>query len=200
MSKPEGYSRAKSDADNGSPSTHIGGRIADILVAFTIMTIPMILFSALLLGLVYHYRIVQNAFVSENLAFDSGQDDSNSFFAKISATTLIVIASWCSTIAPILVGFAVTLISYPVASSILSASEKQKATELPTPYQLSLLLRMLSNGSLSSLWGWLKYSFGWKGRRQSQGTPMKTLTSILTLSIILRSVLSQSLNAHNIRS
>jgi hypothetical protein len=195
MSKPEG-----SDADHGSPPTHIAGRIADIFVAFIIMTVPMVLFSALLLGLVYHYRIVQNAFVSENLAFDLGQNDSNVFFAKISATTLITIASWCSTIAPILVGFAVTLISYPVASSILSASEKQKVTELPTPYQLSLLLRMLSNGSLSSLWGWLKYSCGWKGRRQSQGTSLKTLTSILILGIILRSALSQSLNTHYVRS
>ena len=183
-------SRVKSDANDGSTSTHIGGRIADILIAFTIITVPMILFSALLLGLVYHYRVVQNTFSSENLEFDSGQDNSNVFFVKISATTLIAVASWCSTTAPILTGFALTLISYPVASSILSASEKQKATELPTPYQLSLLLRMLSNGSISSLWVWLKYSFGWKGRRQSQGAPIKALMSILTLSIILRSVLA----------
>lgn len=186
MSKPEESSRAKVDAEAVPPSAHIRGHITNILIAFTIMTVPMILFSSLLLGLVYHYRVVQNGFVSQNLAFDSGQVDSNVFFVKISATTLIAIASWCSTIAPILVGFAVTLSSYPVANSILSACEKQKATELPTPYQLSLLLRMLSNGSLSSLRGWLMYSFGRKGRRQNQGTPMKTLTSILTLGIILR--------------
>jgi hypothetical protein len=79
------------------PLAHIGGTITDILVAFAIMTLPMILLSALLLGLVYHYRIVQHAFESQNLAFDSGQDDSNVFYAKISATTLSAIASWSST-------------------------------------------------------------------------------------------------------
>jgi hypothetical protein len=73
-------------------------------------------------------------------------------------------------------------------------------TELPTPYQLSLLLQILSNGSLSSLWGWLKYSCGSKRRRQSQGKSLKTLTSILILGIFLRSVLSQLFNAYHIRS
>ncbi|KAJ9663076.1 hypothetical protein H2198_001068 [Neophaeococcomyces mojaviensis] len=132
------------------PTTRIHGRVKEILIAFAVMTVPMIVFSALLLGLIFHYRVVQNAFASENLAFSSGQDDSDVFFVKISATTLITIASWSSTVAPILVGFAVTLTSYPIASGMLSASVKQEPAQLPTPYQLSLLLEMLSSGSPSA--------------------------------------------------
>ncbi|EXJ70190.1 uncharacterized protein A1O5_06258 [Cladophialophora psammophila CBS 110553] len=172
-------------AGYSQPKKCIHGRLKEILIAFAVMTVPMIAFSALLLGLVFHYRVVLNDFASENLAFDSGQNDSGVFFVNISATTLITIASWSSTVAPILVGFAVTLISYPVASGILSASVKQKPGQLPTPYQFSLLLKMLTSGSPSALWSWLQYSFGWRGRREGQAKSLKTLTSILTLGIIL---------------
>jgi len=188
MGQTTAYSAVTPVAGRGQPIRRIHGHVKEILIAFTVLTVPMIVFSALLLGLVFHYRVIQNAFASENLAFDSGQDDSGVFLVKISATTLITIASWSSTAAPILVGFAVTLISYPVASGLLSASVKQQQGQLPTLYQLSLLLKMLSSGSPAVLWSWLKYSFGWMGWRESQGKSIKTLTSILTLGIILRFV------------
>ncbi|KAK5063183.1 hypothetical protein LTR84_005260 [Exophiala bonariae] len=179
------YSAVAPMASHDQPTTRIHGRVKEIMIAFAVMTIPMTIFSALLLGLIFHYRVVQNPFVSDDLAFDAGQDVSSVVFVKISATTLITIASWSSTTAPILVGFPVTLVSYPVASGILTASIKQEAAQLPTPYQFSLLLKMLSGGSVSALWSWLQYAFGWKARREPQGRSVKTLTSILTLGIIL---------------
>lgn len=153
------------------------GRIQEILIAFTIMTLPMLIFSGLLLGLVFHYRITQNYFTSSDLAFDSNQNDPNVYFVRISATTLTTVASWSSTIAPILVGFGVALVSYPVAKGLLTASENHEVAKLPTPFQLSLIVRMISSGSFSALWSWLMYSFGWRGRREHQGPAIKSLTS-----------------------
>jgi hypothetical protein len=170
---------------DNQPSVRIGGRVREIVVAFLVMTVPMTIFSGLLLGLIFYYRIIQNEFAFSNLAFDSGHNDAGYIFVRLSATTLIVIASWSSTIAPILVGFAVTLISYPVARGILSASEKSHVAGLPTPYQLTLMLRMLSSASPSSLWGWLQYHFGWSGKRTAHCTPIKILTSILVLGNLL---------------
>jgi hypothetical protein len=169
-------------------SARMGGRSKDILFAFGVLTLPMLIFSALLLGLIYHFRVVHNSFVSSNLRLNAVHDESNVIYVRLSATTLTTIASWSSTVAPILVGFAVTLISYPVAREILLAGQNNKPKDLPTPYQLSLMLRMLANGSPASLWHWMRYSFGWQGRRESQGRPMKTMTWILFLGIILRFV------------
>jgi len=180
------HSKVSPVASDAPPASRMRGRVKEILIAFAVMTIPMIAFSAILLGLVYRYRVPENTFASDNLAFSSQQDDSSVFFVKISATTLITIASWSSTAAPILVGFAVTLISYPVASGILSASVKEERGQLLTPYQFSLLIKMISSGSVSDLWSWLKYSFGWRGRREHQARSLKTLTSILVLGIVLR--------------
>jgi hypothetical protein len=80
------------------PALHMAGRKRDILIAFDVMTVPMVLFAALLLGLMFHFRIVYTAFISDNLVFDSGQDASDVFFIRISATTLITIALWSSTV------------------------------------------------------------------------------------------------------
>lgn len=171
------------------------GRIQEILIAFSVMTLPMLIFSALLLGLVFHNRITQNDFSSSDLAFESNQSDPNAYFVQISATTLTTVASWSSTVAPILVGFGVALVSYPVAKGMLRASENHEVSQLPTPFQFSLIVRIISSGSFSALWSWLTYSFGWRGRRERQGGAIKSLTTVLILGIFLRYVIfSQTVN------
>lgn len=162
------------------------GRVREILLAFAVMTLPMTIFSGLMLGLVFHFRITQNNFISNELAFDSDQNNSNVYFVRISATTFTTIASWSSTVAPILASFAVTLGSFPVAKRLLAASEKHDMTPLPTPFQLSLIIRIVSNGSFAALWSWLSYYFSWRGRRERQGGPVKALTTILALGLTLR--------------
>jgi hypothetical protein len=170
--------------DGRQTSSNMRGRSKDILLAFFALTVPMVALSAALLALIYHYRIVRNDFISSNLRLDTGQDNSKVVYVKFSATSLTQVASWSSTLAPILVGFTITLISYPVARSILLAGEENDPRALPTPYQFYLMLRMVANGSPVSLWHWITYTA--KGRREKQGKPLKTMTWILFLSVILR--------------
>jgi hypothetical protein len=186
MDKRRVYSGVSPAPDRGTK--RMQGRIQEIIIAFTVMTLPMLIFSGVLLGLVFHYRIKQNDFISTDLAFDSNQNDPNVYFVRISATTLTTVASWSSTIAPVLVGFGVALVSYPVAKGLLTASEKHQVAQLPTPFQLSLIVRMISSGSISALWSWLMYSFGWRGKRERQGRAIKSVTTVLTLGIVLRCV------------
>ncbi|KAF3396084.1 hypothetical protein F1880_007227 [Penicillium rolfsii] len=175
----------KSSVDSDRGTKKMQGRIQEILIAFAVMTLPLLIFSGILLGLVFHYRIEQNDFLSSDLAFDSDQDNPNVYFVRISATTLTTIASWSSTVAPILVGFGVALVSYPVAKGLLKASENQDVAQLPTPFQFSLIVRMISSGSFSALWSWMMYSYGWRGKRERQGSAIKSVTTVLTLGIVL---------------
>lgn len=165
----------------------IKGRIKEIWLAFAVMTIPMMAFTAVLLGLVFKYQITPNDFMSSDLSFDLGRAQSNNYFVRISSTTLITVASWSSSLAPILVGFALTLISYPLARGMLAASVKSDISQLPTPFQLSLIVRMITSGSFAALWSWMTYSFGWKGRREHQGRSLRSLVTILMLGLLLRS-------------
>jgi hypothetical protein len=172
--------------------SRMGGRHLNILLSFFVMTVPMIAFSALILGLVYRYRVVHNDFIQENLRFDRGQDESDVIYVKLSATILTTIASWSSTVAPILVGFVVTLISYPVARTLVNAVEYNRSDQLLTPYQLALMLRMVASGGPASFWDWVKYAAGWKGRRQPQPRALKVMSSMLFLGITLRYVSSDT--------
>lgn len=167
-------------------SRRMGGRYLEILFSFFVMTVPMLAFSALLLGLIYHYRIVRNPFPSDNLRFDGGQDGSTAIYVGISATTLITVASWSSTIAPLLIGIALTLLSYPIASTLLKAEQDSRPEQLPTTFQLSLMLRMLCSGGPGSFWHWITYALGWRGRRQSQPPVLKRMTIMLCVGTLLR--------------
>jgi hypothetical protein len=139
------------------------GAYTDIWMALGIVTIPMLVLSFLLLGLVYRYRVEQNP---ANLLGPASQatSESNAFLVKLSATRLITVASWSSTCAPMLPTFAMTLISYPTARRILASSKRREVAKLPTPYQLSLLLGLFT-GSIGSLWDWVKYQT-WRGRER----------------------------------
>jgi hypothetical protein len=143
------------------------GQIRDILLSFTLMTVPMLIFSALLLGLIFHYQVSQNAFVHPNLHFASEADDQKGVLVALSATTLTTIASWSSTLAQILVGCAVTLISFSVAREVLLAGANNQVRELLTPWQMSLMIRMMANGTPTSVWQWINHSLAQRAPRKA---------------------------------
>lgn len=135
-------------------------RVADIISAFFIMTIPMFALSVLLLGLVYGNRVDPKSYPISNLAPTTQVVDNSAILVDMSSTTLTLIASWSSTAAPLLLSFALTLASYPIARRLLIANRENSTQDLPTPFQFAIMLRMVRNASPASLWQWLKYSFG----------------------------------------
>lgn len=170
------------------------GRYREIFSSFFLMTVPMIAFSGLLLGLIFYYRVVPNKSASPNLEL-SNQQFNDYLLVRLSSTTLITVASWSSTIAPILVGVALTLISYPVAKSLMDAVMDNNQEGLPTPYQLGLMLRMVTTSGPGTFWFWLQYTLGWKSsvEKQKQPKPLKAMVSIMSLGLLLRFVFFSSL-------
>jgi hypothetical protein len=158
----------------------MSGRLSDLSLSFVILTIPMLLFSACLLGLVFH-----NSVSPPSSAFE-GQDEAGIYYVNLSATSLIFIASWSSSLAPVLTGFALKLISYPLASDFLRSAKSSKAEQLPTPYQLALILRFLNGGGVGALWSWIKYLFTWRAKRQIQPPLLSMLASMALLGSFIR--------------
>jgi hypothetical protein len=127
----------------------------EILLSLAIIFVPNLIFTAILLGLVFHYQVPQTYFelpgVPEQVARES-----SAYLINFSATKLLTVASWTSTLSSLLPSFVMVLVSYPVARTLLDASKDKKTDNLPTPYQLSMLLGTL-NGTFGSLWNWLMY-------------------------------------------
>jgi hypothetical protein len=146
--------------------------------------VPMTAFVALLLGLVHHYRVEGGDAMSPNLETGT-KHETGVIYVDFSATILTTVASWSSTVAPLLLTFAVSLSSFPAARKLLDASQAPEGPELPTPFQFSLMLAMLEKPGASTLGKLLKYKFSWKSRN-SQGPAMGFLFRVLCFGLFFR--------------
>ena len=166
-------------------SRRMSGRFTDIFLSFVIVTIPMLLFAALLLGLVFHYRVTHNYPQYENLQLDGATDEPHVYYVNLSATFLVFIASWSSSLAPILVSFVLVLAAYPICRHYLNQARANSRRELLTPYQLALTLRFMNSGGFGAVWSWLKYYAGWKHVRQPQGSALSKTALVAILTSLL---------------
>jgi hypothetical protein len=144
-----------------------------ILLPAGLLTIPMLTLSGLLLGLVFSHRVTNSP---------PQADEAAVYYVKFSATQLTTVASWSSTLTPLLPGLIMTLLFFPIASQIRSLSDARDMSRLPTPHQLNLLLCM-SGGGFGAVWEWAKYIF-WR-RREKSVYAVRLSAAFLVISLLL---------------
>ena len=153
--------------DHDRADKGITGKVKDILIAMSVIVLPMLLFSAILLGFVFNRRVRHAPSEAVNLRLPQNEGESSAYYVKMSATTFVFIASWSSSAAPLLSGFIMLLLSFPIASGLLKGSDANDARRLPTPYQLSMLIGLMGGGVVW-LWHYVTYAFGWFGWKSAQ--------------------------------
>jgi hypothetical protein len=143
-------------------------------------------FTALLLSLLFFFQVSQSEIGILHLQDSSFTiSESDAYFVDINATTLVFIASWSSSLAPILVGFVLTLYSYSVAKDYVRLTRRKLFSSLLTPYQLSILLRFINGSAFSALVYWAKYLLFWKGTRQKQAAALPKVASVTMFTLVL---------------
>jgi hypothetical protein len=111
--------------------------IGSIFLSLAIVSVPLALFSGVLLALVFRYRITQSTSPFSDLRLANGENDSLYYYVNFPAARLIFVASWSSSVAPTLVSFVMALSLFPTASKLFKNSKAQNGTRrLPTPYQV----------------------------------------------------------------
>jgi hypothetical protein len=150
--------------------------LLDILTASMMVSAPFIILSAVLLGVVTGFRVVGRVEFA-------GPTPSAFYLVSLNAATIALIASYSSTFTSIAVGFAMTLLFYIVLKDFVKYSEQKQLDNLPTPYQVGLLI-ILRGGGFASLWQWFKYTFQWK-MRQKISRMLKTSTAGVGVAILL---------------
>jgi hypothetical protein len=168
-----------------APRRQLSGRLSQIALSFFILTGPMLAFTAVLLGLVFYYRVKHTDGPFPNLQTKEMRDEAGIYYVRLSATFLIFISSWSSSLGPLLVGFALALVAYPMARQSLRQARANNPRELPTPYQLALTLKFLEGAGFTALWAWVKYLANSRRRGQPQATTLLSVASVTVVALSL---------------
>lgn len=151
-----------------------------------ILVLPMVTFSAILLGLVIHYQCHRRNAPISGLEL-SADFRSSIFYVDYSATRLILVASWSSSTAFTLMGSFMTLLSFPLAADMIRNSKDPHLDMLPTPDQLALLVDLL-DGKKSTLWRWVTGFWKRKESKRRSVWVLECSAALLIFTIILGSV------------
>ncbi|KIY02643.1 uncharacterized protein Z520_01108 [Fonsecaea multimorphosa CBS 102226] len=143
LSRESSFNSLRSQKSSGK-SAHFG-----FWWTIAIVGLPIPFFTATILAFVFVFR-VPNDTTHPLSAIKTTSVDSQSILVDFSATRLTFIASWSSTLAPMLLGSLMALWHIPTACRLASATAQNDIHELPTPHQLSMLIG-LSNGSFEEL-------------------------------------------------
>src|SRR2546423_5459278 len=146
-------------SDRSVSSVHRKPRVKTLIWPVFVITVPMALLSAALLGLVFGYRVRTQASLFASEAGDSQDVHRHNSFVLVNypATRLVFAASFLSTLAPMLGSFVMVLWSLRIAQSMRAAPVRLQYTRLPTPYQLTLVigLTLASTERLRRYFGYL---------------------------------------------
>lgn len=159
-----------------------------------ILVLPMVIFSAILFGLVIAYQWHRRHAPVTGLEL-SAEFSSTVFFIDYSASRLILVASWSSSTAFTLIGSFMKLLSYPLAADMIRNSSGPYLDMLPTPDQLALLINLL-DGKTGSLWRWVMGLWERKKTKTRYVWALESSAVLLIFALILRSVQPRPQSIH----
>lgn len=135
----------------------------EVCLSSAILILPMLALNVVLICLVFINRMPDSNssyFQNNGTATPLGR----AYYVDSSSTTLVYIASLSSSLSALLISSAMFLFSFSLAKGLALDSDQVKATILPTPYQLGILIKM-AEGRLMGLWSYFLYVCGSKKRR-----------------------------------
>ncbi|KAH6633296.1 hypothetical protein C7974DRAFT_169050 [Boeremia exigua] len=154
-----------------TPAVRISTHTHNILVACSLIVLPMIIFTSVALAFVFSNTVSNQGCSFDDLCPTAGlinTTSSNYYYVDFSATSLVFISSWSSTISFALVGVLMSMYAYSIAAEMLHRPDfSPQHGNAMSPYQLSLVIRVL-NAEIFSLWN-LVQPLGRKTLRKTSG-------------------------------
>ncbi|ORX97952.1 hypothetical protein BCR34DRAFT_158720 [Clohesyomyces aquaticus] len=160
-----------------------------IIVIGSIVAIPMIVCDCIILWIVFKNQVEASTCPYPELCHAklNGTASSSYYYIDFPAARLAFVSSWSSTIAFSLVSLLMTLFSYTAAWQLVSYSKdtQKPPSFLPTPYQMTFLLRVM-NAELLALTDLVQYRVeGLFSRIKGKTRRIHTTSKILQLAILV---------------
>jgi hypothetical protein len=150
-----------------------------------LLVLPMVIFSAILLGLVFQYQWHRHHAPLSGLNL-SPEFSNSIFYVDYSATRLLLVASLSSSTVFAFTGSFMTLLSLLLAADMIRNSREPFIDLLPSPYQLALVIDLL-DGKKGALWSWAMGLWGKKENRTRGLWALESAAALLIFAIVLRS-------------
>lgn len=148
----------------------------------------MLMLTAVIVGLVFRYRVHGTVISHPTLSIPGTESEAGIYYVNLSSTILVFVASWSSSLAPLLGGLAMYLVAYPVASHFREAALRDRPENMPTPKQLAMMIQFLDGSAGSALWSWWSYLRRWRHKRSAH-SPVLALPAFVTVLMFLLSLL-----------
>lgn len=150
----------------------------EIMTSSCLAVVPMTFLTIALAILVSKFQLQPGSgSISTSVApySDLGGD---AFYIDVNSTLLVFIASWMSSLAPLLTGFLISLAGFPIAQKLLEDTI-HRPHALPTLAQLAIIIKFCSGAPCSGLWDLLvRYRC-----RIAKHTPSRMLNSLTMVTI-----------------
>jgi hypothetical protein len=141
------------------------------------VTVPMLLFNLVLLGLIVTRREPNTRQAIE---------DEGAIYIDINATTFTTVASLASTIAALLGGFLVLLAAFPAGRMMGMASRDATEDDLPTSYQLMVMMEIRAGSVWPTVFRLCKYFTSYRQGRAPISGSLILLSIVMMLGVVMR--------------
>ncbi|PSR88499.1 hypothetical protein BD289DRAFT_482101 [Coniella lustricola] len=175
------------------PSRDLIAAIWAIICGVALPCIPILVVSAVLIGLIFRYRVIPRPgwpeFIVTSTAGSSHnvtslikeikkEGGSAAYYVDFQPTSITTIAGWTGRIIPYLSSSIMALVAFYAARHIVLKSQDGNHDELPTPKQLSILINLLGGGGMGPLKDTVMYRFK---NKEKLVAPLPAVLSALTL-------------------
>ena len=174
------FLRRSNRQNDHKDSTPRLSRKRDIFLSFVIVSLPLLVISILLLAFIflsYRERPASYAEIPELPFFEHPSSDA--FYTTVSLGSFLLVGSWASNIAEIVVAPFMVLFSYAVAREILQhpSNDHDEAGSRPP------LLREIMRGAHVGLWHWISQRTNNKPKHGSRKEPVLRAVDIAGLGL-----------------
>lgn len=162
----------------------MGSYKLNIFTAWFLSTVPMAVLAISFIVVVNHTQPTS----PPGSFYSDGQQANiplgSAFYSETPSTRLTFIASFSSTLATTMLPAIMALFSYTIALAVSKESDLEAQHQLPSPYQLDLLINILG-GSLQALWSFAMYVFGPKRKRVAVVPQLWKATLLFSIMAVL---------------
>lgn len=177
------FSEQDSNADQGKTSSSL---TSDFLLPCAIIIVPTVVLAILLIFFVFHYEVHPPQFANPALQVPFSETSATHYYVHFATSRISTIVGKFTTAANLATSTALALLAIPIARQIFAHSQKSQHQQLPTPYQLTLLIAVFNNGGFGALFKYLRYQFAFGSQRARIPRLLPVCVTVLTLFILLQ--------------